>query len=151
MSSNNEMYTPFESAIIGEEGFRDKSYKDTRGNRTIGYGFKEGPAKYMSYVDEKTALKMFREYYMPIARQTAANFVGPELFNTLDGSRQLALIDMAYNMGPAGLSKFKNVRGAVLRGDFETAGKEILNSKYAKQVPNRAKRNAMRLATGIGE
>ena len=52
---------------------------------------------------------------------------------------------MAYNMGSVRWPKFTE---AVKKGDFDKAAEEIMDSKYAKQVGNRAKRNAKIMKTG---
>lgn len=54
---------------------------------------------------------------------------------------QEALGDMSYNMGRNRLFKFKKMQKALLSNDYDTAGQELLNSDYARQLPNRAKRN----------
>jgi GH24 family phage-related lysozyme (muramidase) len=48
---------------------------------------------------------------------------------------------MCYNLGIKGLLKFKKFLNAVDESDYETAAEELKQSKYYKQVPNRAKRN----------
>ena len=53
------------------------------------------------------------------------------------------MFDMAYQMGIAGLMKFKKMLAAIAIEDYATAADELLNSKYAREdSPNRAKRNA---------
>ena len=151
MSGTATRFTPFESSIIDMEGFKSNSYRDTRGNATIGFGFKEGPAKGMKNISQEQALKLFREYYMPTARQAAVKFVGTDVYSSLTGAQRLALVDMAYNMGEKGLSKFVDTRKAILNKDWVRAGAEILNSDYAKQLPGRARRNAKRMVTGVEE
>ena len=80
---------------------------------------------------------------VPFAYTDAMEAVGPDTFNKLSPERQVVLIDMAHQLGKDGLSKFYNMKKALDSGDFETASKEMLNSKWAKKdSPNRAKRNA---------
>ena len=55
---------------------------------------------------------------------------------------RMVLCDMCFNMGIKGLLKFKLFLEAIEDVDYQTAAEELLNSKYATQVPNRAKRNA---------
>ena len=69
-------------------------------------------------------------------------------FSKLNPARQAVVIDMLYNIGPARFAGFKKMRAAIERGDFETATKEMLDSKYAKQVVKRAAENARMLKTG---
>ena len=63
---------------------------------------------------------------------------GKPIFNHLTEKRQHALIEMAYQMGVGGLFQFRRMWAAIQRGDFETAYKEALDSRWAKQTPNRA-------------
>ena len=57
----------------------------------------------------------------------------------LDAVRQLILMDMAYNMGVPRLCKFKNMWRALSEHNYTGASYEMLDSKWAKQTPNRAK------------
>ena len=50
---------------------------------------------------------------------------------------------MCYNLGIKKLLGFKLLLEAIDEADYETASREILDSKCASQVPNRAKRNAL--------
>jgi len=65
----------------------------------------------------------------------------------LDMARQAVLLDMAYNMGPATLLKFKKTLAFVQVGDWENAADEMLRSDWALQVKGRALKlsNWMRL------
>ena len=56
----------------------------------------------------------------------------------LDSVRQLILIDMAFNMGVPRFYKFKKMWAAVHDEDYPTAAKEMLDSRWAKQVKGRA-------------
>ncbi len=69
-------------------------------------------------------------------------------FANLDSERQYALIDMAFNLGVWGLLRFKKMLKAIEKGDFNTASKECLASKYATDVGIRATRIANTIATG---
>lgn len=51
---------------------------------------------------------------------------------------QLALIDMAFNMGIKGLLKFKKTLYFIKAGQYKEASVEMLNSRWARQVGNRA-------------
>ena len=61
-------------------------------------------------------------------------------FDELPESCQHVLVDMAFNMGLAGLLGFRNMLKAIRAGDFQKAAREMLNSKWAGQVGVRAKR-----------
>jgi lysozyme len=55
---------------------------------------------------------------------------------------RVVLCDMAFNLGVKGLSKFRNMWRCLAEADYIGAAEELMDSKYAEQVPNRAKRNA---------
>ncbi len=66
-------------------------------------------------------------------------------FPTLDSVRQRVLIDIAFNAGIEGLSKFPLMLEACRLGDYEAAGQEIINSQIA---PARKQRLAKMMETG---
>ncbi|MNR52556.1 hypothetical protein D3C85_1724170 [compost metagenome] len=55
---------------------------------------------------------------------------------------------MAFNLGVEGLLKFKNTLRLVEIGDYKSASVEMLNSAWARQVGNRAKRLSKQMLTG---
>jgi lysozyme len=61
-----------------------------------------------------------------------------ECVNDLDSVRQLILMDMAFNMGVPRLCKFKRMWNAIHEKKFDAAGREMLDSRWAKQVGSRA-------------
>jgi len=52
--------------------------------------------------------------------------------------RQLVLLDMAFNLGVFGLTKFQNTLALLEAGEYEAASEEMLNSRWAEQVGQRA-------------
>ena len=72
-----------------------------------------------------------------------------KFFKDLDGERQYALIDMAFNLGVFGLLRFSKMLEALKNKEYLLASKECLNSKYAKDVGERANRIANIIATGV--
>jgi lysozyme len=59
-------------------------------------------------------------------------------FNSLPEQAKIVLIDMAFNLGVDGLLKFNKTLSLINSGKYKEASKEMLNSKWAKQVGNRA-------------
>jgi len=59
-------------------------------------------------------------------------------FKTLPDSVKLVLLDMSFNLGINGLLNFKNTIALIKNGNYKHASKEMLNSKWAKQVGYRA-------------
>jgi GH24 family phage-related lysozyme (muramidase) len=131
--------------IKENEGFRSTIYGDSLDNATIGYGhlitpedrFKHGRSYSKAELEE-----VFQQDYLK-AKAIAESF---PVYHKLDPQRQAVLIDMSFNMGKGnrfkGLSSFRNMFASMEEGDFNKAAKSILNSNYAKQVGNRAVKNA---------
>ena len=69
-------------------------------------------------------------------------------YGRLDDVRQRVLVNMAFNLGIAGLLGFKNTLAMIERGDYAGAAKGMLASKWAGQVGERAKRLATMMETG---
>jgi lysozyme len=69
-------------------------------------------------------------------------------YGRLDGVRQRVLVNMAFNLGVAGLLGFKNTLAMIERGDYAGAAKGMLASKWASQVGDRAKRLATMMERG---
>ena len=67
--------------------------------------------------------------------------------NWIDWPEEVKLIigNMAFNLGGPRLSKFKKMLAAINKKDYKTASKEGLDSKWADQVYNRARRLMDRL------
>ncbi len=66
----------------------------------------------------------------------------------LDSVRQIVLASMCFNMGISRLSKFVKMWDAVQHSQFHEAAAEMLNSKWAEQVGDRANKLAMAMASG---
>ena len=67
------------------------------------------------------------------------------VFRDLPDEVQQILVNMMFNMGRTRLSKFKKMHGAILEGDWKTAAVEGRDSRWHKQVTNRAERLMKRL------
>lgn len=66
----------------------------------------------------------------------------------LDEVRQRVLLDMAFNLGIAGLLSFKNTLATIKAGDYQRGAAMMLDSKWASQVGARANRLSRMMATG---
>ena len=69
-------------------------------------------------------------------------------FPSLTDDRQRAIINMVFNLGLTKLLHFKKFLAAMEAGDYETAGKEMLDSKWARQVGNRSDRLEQMIVNG---
>jgi lysozyme len=65
----------------------------------------------------------------------------------LSDPRRGVLLNMCFNMGLGKLRNFTHFLSAMQRGDWEAAAIEALDSKWAVQVGDRAKRLAKQITT----
>lgn len=143
------MNTTAEKIIKLEENYRARPYYCTAGVPTIGYGKvigKKGeplPNITANRTEEDLFIReKIRELsYALMSRYSVA-------WNKCNQARQAILISMAYQLGLTGVSQFQKMWMALSNGDFSLAAKEMLNSKWAKQTPNRAKRHAEQIERG---
>jgi len=61
-------------------------------------------------------------------------------YDTLSDVRQRVILNMVFNLGLTKLLNFKKFLAAMEAEDWEEAGKQMLDSRWAKQVGNRADR-----------
>jgi lysozyme len=69
-------------------------------------------------------------------------------WSKMSDNRQDALLNMAFNMGVPRLLGFKNALALLEAGRWDAAAAEFLNSKWAGQVGDRAKRLAQAIKEG---
>jgi lysozyme len=122
------------------EGVRKKPYKDTVGKLTIGVGrnlddvgLSDDEINFLLKNDIEKVLTKLRE--LPY-------------WNYLTDNRKLVLIDMAFNLGFAGLMGFKQTLKAVELKNYRLAAELMIISKWAKQVGKRAQTLADMMENG---
>lgn len=123
-----------------DEGFRAKPYLDTTGHWTVGFGWN------MEAVPlDKDIARLILE--REVEKCTATLRRDFSWFDGLSECRQGVLINMAYNLGLEGLKKFQRMLTAVAGGYYKEAAKEMMDSKWARQVGQRAVRLATQMET----
>jgi len=150
-----------------EEGVRLKSYKDKLGVKTVGVGFNmeqenakglwDAAGVQTSFEDVLAGRKeITEEESRNLLRITAdsalesAQSIIPE-FEELTPNRQAILISMVFQLGKTGADKFKGMKAAIAKGDYSKAADEMLDSRWAKQTPERAQRAALMMREDISE
>ena len=142
--------------IKKDEGFKENVYFCTRGFPTVGYGYNltanvlklselELQEARHKGVSERKAFLWLNRTIEGIEQQLNDKI---DFFKKLDESRQDVLIAMAYQQGVDGVMKYKNTLLAMRHGDYELAAINMLNSKWARQTPARAKRLAEQMKNG---
>ena len=131
--------------IILSEGIRHTAYKDTLNNWTIGVGhlIKIPDEEYL--IDkELTSLEVDQIFTTDLnqAIDDARKFVDA---NDIHEEAFEIVIDMAFNLGLPKLMRFQKFRQALMAKQYKIASMEMLDSLWAKQLPNRSKRLAKRM------
>ena len=123
------------------EGMRLKPYTDTVGKLTLGIGRNIEDKG----ITEQEALFMLNNdvdyFYGQLNKKLP-------WFKSLDDARQNVLVNMAFNLGVAGLLTFKNMLEECKNEQYNFASIEMLNSKWAKQVGNRSLELSQQMLTG---
>lgn len=131
-----------------DEGLRLTPYRDTRGYWTIGYGHclgRELPEHHVTFhgITDEIAEKLLWADIVEASAEVAelAEKHGID-WKSLSDVRQRVLINMAFNLGISGLNKFKLMWGCIAKEDYLGASLEMLNSRWVRQVGDRARRLA---------
>jgi lysozyme len=117
--------------LIRHEGVRLKPYLDTVKKLTIGVGRNLDDIG----ISPDEALYLLNQDIVRTATE-----LGQKLpwIKQLSEIRQIALMSMAFNLGVDGLLKFKDMLAALKLGDYSSAAREMLDSRWRWQVKKRA-------------
>jgi lysozyme len=118
--------------IKKHEGFRSEVYECTEGYDTIGYGFAIKDLK----LDEDIAEQILKRKLDELEERIAGKF---GWFSVSPKEVKEVVINMCYQLGVSGFSKFKKTIYLLETEQYEDASIEMLNSLWAKQTYNRAK------------
>lgn len=130
------------SMLTRHEGRKLKVYTDTMGIPSIGIGRN---LRDKGITPSECDLLLEND----IADVIGALLHAFPWFNNLNSARQLAIIDMAFNVGPAGLLKSPKMLTALAAQDFQTAADEMLAGSWLQEVGQRARDDAQILRTGV--
>lgn len=122
--------------LVRHEGFKLKVYFDSLGIPTIGVGRNLRDKG----ISATTATQMLDE---DIA-ECLTDLGTFAWFADLDPIRQRALVDLRFNLGPSRLRGFRQLLDACARGDFAAASRELLDSRWARQVQPRRRDTLVR-------
>jgi lysozyme len=136
-----EMFSKAKLSIAKHEGFRQYPYFDTTGNITIGYGYNLSARG----LDKDFLTSLRDEDIEYFYYQISTTF---PWFKFLNDDRKTVLIDMAF-MGWKHFMSFSSMFDAIAKEDYELASQEILSSKWAIQVGDRAHDLATGMRTGV--
>ena len=124
-----------------DESVKYEIYNDHLGYPTFGIGhlITQADEEYGLITGTPVSEKRVNEVFdNDVATQISeAKKVFPNL-ESLPDEAQEVIVNMCFNMGAPRLSKFKKFIAAVNEGNWVTAGHEMLDSRWAKHVGNRA-------------
>ena len=133
-----------------DEGVKYEIYNDHLGYATFGIGhlIVEGDEEHGkpvgTPVSEERVNAIFEEDVKKYISESKKVF--PNL-DDLPETAQEVIVNMCFNMGAARLSGFKKFIGGVNAGDWKTAAVEMMDSRWARQVGDRAVRLKNRILT----
>jgi len=123
------------------EGMELKPYKCTSDKLTIGIGRNLEDVG----ISEKEAEMLLQNDVQQVTAQLKEKF--PWVLQ-LDEVRFAALINFTFNVGIGTASKFVNAMALLKAGNYDTAADEFLDSRWAKQVGQRAIEVTEQIRTG---
>jgi len=131
-------YDKIKDSIKTHEGYRDKVYRDHLGNRTVGYGHLclDNEKWSDSKVYPLKVLDQTFDYDFNIALNDARKLI---VEDSIHQDAFACLINLCFNLGGPRASRFKKMLAALEDKNYPEASKEMLDSKWARQVPNRAR------------
>ena len=123
--------------IKTHEGFVNYVYKDTLGKRTVGYGhlctddenWEDGKCYDNAYLND-----VFEKDFMEATKQ-AEELIGNLV---LENKANEIILEMVFQLGKTGVSKFKKMWAAIHENNFQEAAKEMLDSRWSRQVKSRS-------------
>ena len=114
------------------EGYKSTVYKCTAGVDTIGVGV----AMKHLHLSEEVCELILTEKLEALEERFEKKF---DWFEESPVEVRNVMLNMAYQLGFAGFCKFKKTIAYLEEAEWEKASEEMLDSKWAKQTPNRAK------------
>ena len=124
------------------EGYKNHVYLDTLGKRTVGVGhlcvedFWEDGKEY----EEDFLMDILKKDLQQAIRQANLKCEGLKISD----DAKIIIIEMIFQLGGTGVSKFRKMWQALQQDppDYAEASVQMLDSRWAKQTPNRAKEMA---------
>jgi lysozyme len=125
------------------EGVRTHAYKCTADMITVGVGRNIDENGGIGLSDDEIDYLLSNDI-----KRCQAELLAFSWFVDLDPVRQDAMTNLLFNLGMTRLLGFKNALSAMERSEFVTAADEFMDSRWAKQVGNRADEVCEMIRTG---
>jgi lysozyme len=133
-------YAKLNQMLIQHEGLRLRAYTCPAGKITVGVGRNLED----NGITTKEALYLLRNDIAICEADLAVSF--PNWYD-LSEVRQGVFIDMRFNLGRSGFWTFRKMRAAAKVADWHKVAKEMLDSKWARQISGRSIRLADAMIT----
>ena len=130
--------------LIRDEGVVKHAYQDSLGFTTIGVGRLIDVRRSGGLSDSEVDFLLTND----IEETTEQVLAALPWASKLSEPRRAVLINMAFQMGLRGLLGFKRALGSIEDGQYKEAAMYMLDSAWAEQTPERAKRLAKQMLTG---
>jgi len=127
--------------LARDEGLKLTAYQDALGVWTLGYGHN------LANPIPRAAAALILEADLDDALQQVRDRLSWSI--DVPEARRAVLVNMAFNLGMAGLLGFRKFLVAAQAGDWGTAAREMLDSRWATQVGDRARRLADQMRDGV--
>lgn len=118
--------------IKKNEGYISTVYKDSLGIDTIGYGFAIKDLNLEEDICDIILERKINKLRVEVKKRF-------KWYDNMPVIIREVVMEMCYQMGVTGFSKFKKTIGFFEAKDFKSASVEMLDSKWAVQTPGRAK------------
>ena len=139
-------YDKLLESVKKHEGYRNKVYLDTLGKRTVGVGhlcvedFWKDDKEY----EEDFLMDILKKDLQQAIRQANSMCEGLKISE----DAKIIIIEMIFQLGGTGVSKFRKMWQALQQDppDYAEASVQMLDSRWAKQTPNRAQEMASHMS-----
>ncbi len=127
--------------IKRHEGYSSMPYKCPAGKRTIGWGHNidarplpkdiEGYLAANSYILPEHAERLLDQDISMATHDCRSIYPG---FDGFSETRRAALVDFVFNVGSTVAMKFKKMRAAIGKGDWNEAAHQVNDSEYWREL-----------------
>lgn len=129
------------SLLIQHESYRQYAYTDETGHITIGIGRNLNDRG----ISLNEALYLLDDDILYFTTKLSSAL---PCWSKLNDARQIALVDMCFNVGVQGLLNFKEMIEYLNNGEYQKASDEMMNSRWKDEVKERANCVAEIIRTG---
>ena len=133
--------TRLQDMLIRHEGLRLKPYRDTVGKLTIGIGRNLDDVG----ITREEAMMLLNNDIANVRREVKKAF---PWFSRLNRVRQNVVLNMVFNLGLPRFRQFKKAIGALRTRRWDEAAKQMLDSRWARQVGRRARELSSMMRSG---